>query len=50
MNSPVGPSFKKNLLKFVLAGPVNSAQDPQKKRRCAPAFLFNSIQAYTKIS
>ena len=32
--------FNKNLLKSVLAGPVNSARDPQKKRPNAPTFIF----------
>ena len=38
---PWDPILKKNLLKSVLVGPVNSAWDPQKKRRRA-FFSFSS--------
>ena len=45
---PWDPVLKLFLLKKVLAGPVNCARDPHKKRRCASAFLFSAIQTCTK--
>ena len=32
------PNFKVVFAKKVLAGPVNNARDPHKKRRCASVF------------
>ena len=48
MNSAWDPILKKNLLKFILAGPITSAQDPHKKTQTRKSLVFNAIQTYTK--
>ena len=48
VNSAWDPILKKNLLKFVLAGPITSAQDPHKKTQSRKSLVFSAIQTYTK--
>ena len=42
------PSLKKNLLKFVLVGHMNSAWDPHKMPNVAENFILSAIQTHTK--
>ena len=44
---PWDPVLKKILLKSILAGLVNSVQDPHKKTQTCPSVVFSAIQTYT---
>ena len=44
---PWDPILKKNLMKSVLAGLVNSAWDPLKKTQTHTSVVFSAIQTYT---